>query len=38
VNHQVQLPVPLDYKGIRIEVGYRAPVAAVLIDADSARS
>jgi GxxExxY protein len=26
VNHQLQLPVPLDYKGIRIEVGYRADV------------
>ena len=26
VNHQVQLPVPLNYKGIRIEVGYRADV------------
>ena len=24
VNHQVQLPIPLNYKGIRIEVGYRA--------------
>ena len=24
VNHQLQLPVPLNYKGIRIEVGYRA--------------
>jgi GxxExxY protein len=24
VNHQVQLPVPLAYKGILIEVGYRA--------------
>lgn len=24
VNHQLQLPVPLDYKGIRVEVGYRA--------------
>ena len=26
VNHQVQLPVPLNYKGTRIEVGYRADV------------
>jgi GxxExxY protein len=26
VNHQLQLPVPLNYKGIRIEVGYRADV------------
>ena len=26
VNHQVQLPVPLDYKGMRIEVGFRADV------------
>jgi GxxExxY protein len=26
VNHQVQLPVPLNYKGMRIEVGYRADV------------
>jgi GxxExxY protein len=26
VNHQLQLPVPLGYKGIRIEVGYRADV------------
>ena len=24
VNHQVQLPVPLNYKGIRVEIGYRA--------------
>ena len=24
VNHQLQLPVPLNYKGIRVEVGYRA--------------
>lgn len=24
VKHQVQLPVPLDYKGIRVEIGYRA--------------
>ena len=24
VKHQRQLPVPLEYKGIRIEVGYRA--------------
>jgi GxxExxY protein len=24
VKYQRQLPVPLDYKGIRIEVGYRA--------------
>lgn len=24
VNHQVQLPVPLNYKGIRVEVGFRA--------------
>jgi GxxExxY protein len=26
VKHQLQLPVPLKYKGIRIEVGYRADV------------
>jgi GxxExxY protein len=26
VNHQLQLPVPLNYKGIRIEIGYRADV------------
>jgi len=26
VNHQLQLPVPLNYKGIRIGVGYRADV------------
>ena len=26
VRHQLQLPVPLNYKGIRIEVGYRADV------------
>lgn len=26
VNHQLQLPVPLNYKGIRIVVGYRADV------------
>ena len=26
VNHHLQLPVPLNYKGIRIEVGYRADV------------
>jgi GxxExxY protein len=26
VKHQLQLPVPLNYKGIRIEVGYRADV------------
>ena len=26
VNHQLQLPVTLNYKGIRIEVGYRADV------------
>jgi GxxExxY protein len=26
VNHQLQLPVPLSYKGIRIEIGYRADV------------
>jgi len=24
VNHQSQLPIPLDNKGIRVEVGYRA--------------
>ena len=24
VNHQLQLPVPLNYKGVRIKVGYRA--------------
>ena len=26
VNHRLQLPVPLNYKGIRVEVGYRADV------------
>lgn len=26
VSHQLQLPVPLNYKGIRVEVGYRADV------------
>ncbi len=26
VKHQLQLPVPLDYKGIRIEIGCRADV------------
>ncbi len=26
VKHQLQLPVPLDYKGIRVEIGYRADV------------
>ncbi|MGN6555871.1 MAG: GxxExxY protein [Verrucomicrobiota bacterium] len=26
INHQLQLPIPLDYKGIRLEVGYRADV------------
>jgi len=26
VNHQLQLPVPLNYKGIRVEIGYRADV------------
>ena len=26
VKYQLQLPVPLNYKGIRIEVGYRADV------------
>jgi len=26
VKHQLQLPIPLDYKGVRIEVGYRADV------------
>lgn len=26
VRHQLQLPVPLNYKGIRVEVGYRADV------------
>jgi GxxExxY protein len=24
VKHQVQLPVPLNYKGLRVEIGYRA--------------
>lgn len=24
INHQLQLPVPLNYKGIRVEVGFRA--------------
>lgn len=26
VKHQRQLPVPLEYKGIRVEIGYRADV------------
>ncbi len=26
VKHQVQLPVPLNYKGIRVEIGYRADI------------
>ena len=26
IQHQLQLPVPLHYKGIKIEVGYRADV------------
>jgi GxxExxY protein len=26
VKHQLQLPVPLNYKGIRVEIGYRADV------------
>jgi GxxExxY protein len=26
VNHQVQLPVPLSYNGIRVEIGYRADI------------
>jgi len=26
VNHQLQLPVSLDYQGVRVEVGYRADV------------
>lgn len=26
VKHQLQLPVPLNYRGIRVEVGYRADV------------
>jgi GxxExxY protein len=26
IKHQRQLPVPLEYKGIRIEIGYRADV------------
>ena len=26
VKHQLQLPVPLTYKGIRVEIGYRADV------------
>ncbi|HTJ00064.1 MAG TPA: GxxExxY protein [Dongiaceae bacterium] len=26
INHQRQIPVPLDYKGIRVEIGYRADV------------
>jgi GxxExxY protein len=26
VTHQRQLPVPLEYKGIRVEIGYRADV------------
>jgi GxxExxY protein len=26
VKHQLQLPVPFNYKGIRVEIGYRADV------------
>jgi GxxExxY protein len=26
INHHRQLPVPLNYKGIRVEIGYRADV------------
>jgi GxxExxY protein len=26
VKHQLQLPVPLNYKGLRVEIGYRADV------------
>lgn len=26
IDHQRQLPVPLDYKGVRVEVGFRADV------------
>ena len=26
VKHQLQLPVPLNYKGIRVEIGYRADI------------
>jgi GxxExxY protein len=26
VKHQLQLPVPLNYKGIRVEIGYRGAV------------
>jgi GxxExxY protein len=26
VKHQRQLPIPLEYKGIRVEIGYRADV------------
>lgn len=26
VNHLLQVPVPVDYKGIRLEIGYRADV------------
>ncbi|MBI2924467.1 MAG: GxxExxY protein [Pedosphaera parvula] len=26
IKHQRQLPVPLEYKGIRVEIGYRADV------------
>jgi GxxExxY protein len=26
VKHQLQLPVPLNYKGIQVEIGYRADV------------
>jgi GxxExxY protein len=28
VKHQLQLPVPLNYKDIRVEIGYRADVVA----------
>jgi len=26
IRHQLQLPVPLEYKGLRVEIGYRADV------------
>ena len=28
IKHRRQLPVPLEYKGIRVEVGYRADIVA----------
>ena len=32
VKHQLQLPVPLNYKGIRVEIGYRADVVVEVVD------